>query len=414
MAANDIIFIILLLIISAFFSGSEMAYVVSNKLKIEVKARKNNLAAKSAYYFTKNPQYFFSTILIGNNVVNIAFASVITVFLTAYFGLGEFYILLLSTFVLLVLGELIPKYFARELADRVVFVSAIPLRVISFVLYPFIKITASISSIVTQSSSTKEENINYLFTKEDIESLVNESREAGIVNKKESDIITKVLELGDQKVYEAMRPRTEIVGIEITQTVDEALGVFIDSGFSKLPIYEDNLDNIKGVVYVNDIFKTPQSLQSIIKEVSVVPETKKSFDLLNEFLAMHVSVAVVIDEFGGTAGIITMEDIMEELFGEIRDEYDVEESICRRIAPGTYMISGRVEVDYVNEKYELDIPNGDYETVGGFITSKLGRIPQQGENVTIDRFNFLIARASLIKIDVVKLVVNPDFSPESR
>ncbi len=148
--------------------------------------------------------------------------------------------------------------------------------------------------------------------------------------------------------------------------------------------------------------------------MSVVPETKKSFDLLNEFLAMHVSVAVVIDEFGGTAGIITMEDIMEELFGEIRDEYDVEESICRRIAPGTYMISGRVEVDYVNEKYELDIPNGDYETVGGFITSKLGRIPQQGENVTIDRFNFLIARASLIKIDVVKLVVNPDFSPESR
>lgn len=413
MAINDIIFILLLLIISAFFSGSEMAYVVSNKLKIEVKARKNNFAAKSAYYFTNNPQYFFSTILIGNNIVNIAFASVITVFLTAYFGMGEIYILLLSTFVLLVLGELIPKYFARELADRLVFVSALPLRVMTIILYPFIKITASISSIVTQSSSKKEENINYLFTKEDIESLVHESREAGIVNKKEGDIISKVLELGDQKVYEAMRPRTEIVGIEITQTLDEVLGVFIESGYSKLPVYEDNLDNIKGVVYVNDIFKSPETLQSIIKEVSVVPETKKSFDLLNEFLAMHISIAVVIDEFGGTAGIITMEDIMEELFGEIRDEYDVEENICRRIAPNTYLISGKVEIDHVNEKYELDIPNGDYETIGGFITSMTGRIPQQGENIIIDHFNFLIARASQIKIDVVKLVVNPDFIPEN-
>ena len=186
--------------------------------------------------------------------------------------------------------------------------------------------------------------------------------------------------------------------------------VFIESGFSKIPVYEENLDNIKGVIFAYDLFKFPQDLKSITREIIFVPETKKSLDMLNEFLEKHVSIAIVIDEFGGTAGIITIEDIMEELFGEIRDEYDVEEDICRRVAADTYLISGRVEADFVNEKYELGIPPGDYETIGGFITTRLGRIPAEGENINIGRFNILIARATPIKIEVVKLIVNPDIN----
>ncbi|MFO7448299.1 MAG: hemolysin family protein [Ignavibacteriaceae bacterium] len=401
--ASDLLILIALLALSAFFSGSEMAFVVSNKIKIEVRARKKKLAAENAQFFVNNSQDFFSTILIGNNVVNIAFASMSTLFLAGWFGFNELTILIISTLSLLILGELIPKYFARELADRAILPASIPLRLIYFSLYPLIKSVASFSSMITQSKSASQEKIDFLFSKEDIESLVKESHDAGIVNKKESDIINRVLALGDQRVYEAMRPRTEIVGVEIEGSVDEALSVFIDSGYSKLPVYEESLDNIKGVIFAYDIFKSPQKLSDIIREIIFVPETKKSFEMLNEFLSKQVSIAVVIDEFGGTAGIVTMEDIMEELFGEIRDEYDVEEDICRKTAPNTYLISGKVEVDFINEKYNLNIPTGDYETIGGYITSTLGRIPIQGEIITIDNFSILVARAKNIKIDLVRL-----------
>ncbi len=159
---------------------------------------------------------------------------------------------------------------------------------------------------------------------------------------------------------------------------------------------------------LTSIFKNPPNIGSILREVIFVPETKKSFEMLNEFLNKRVSIAVVIDEFGGTAGIVTMEDIIEELFGEIEDEYDVEEDICRRIGPNEYLISGKVEIDYINEKYNLEIPLGDYETIGGYISYYLGRIPAQGENIPINNFNIFIARATQTKIDMVRLTVNTD------
>ena len=408
--SSEIIILIVLVFVSAFFSGTEIAFVVSNKVKIEIKARKKNIAAQSAHYFVENPQTFFSTILIGNNVVNIAFASISAVFLAYMFSLNELSILLISSSILLLCGELIPKYLSRELPDRITLLTAIPLRIISFVLYPFVKVTSSISDMFTQSSSVKAENVKFLFSKEDLEILVQESHRAGMVNKKESDIISKVLSLGEQRVYEAMRPRTEIVGVEINSTIDDAFAFFIDSGYSKLPVYDDNLDNIKGIIYANDLFKSPENIKSILKEAVFVPETKKSLEMLNEFLNKQVSIAIVIDEFGGTAGIVTMEDIFEEMFGEIKDEYDVEEDISRKISDNTYLISGKVEIDFINEKFGLNIPTGDYETIAGYITTQLGRIPLQGENVNINGFSILILRATQIKVDAVRLMDNRDIS----
>jgi len=404
---NELIILIVLVIISGFFSGSEIAFVVANKIKVEIKARKKNLMAENALHFINSPQNFFSTVLIGNNIVNIAFASISTILLTRLFGLSDLSILFISTFVLLIFGELIPKYFARELADRVIIISAIPIRIISFLLYPLVRFFSFISVLLTKSSRLNEERIDYLFNKEDFELLVKESHKAGEVDKKESDIISKVFDLSDQKVYEAMRPRTEIVGVEINQPVNEVLDSFIESGFSKLIVYEENLDNIKGVILAYDLFKSLENLKSAMREVMFVPETKKSFEMLNELLHNRVSIAVVIDEFGGTAGIVTVEDIIEELFGEIKDEYDIDENICRKIARDTYLINGKVEIDYINEKYNLDISHGDYETIGGYITSNVGKIPEQGEIIMHDRFTFLIARASQTKIDLVKMTVNP-------
>lgn len=402
---EKIVYLLILLLFSAFFSGTELAFVVANKLKVEVRARKKNLAALSAKYFINNPQNFFSTILIGNNVVNIAYASLGTVFLTALFGWSDIEILIILSVVILFFGEIIPKYLARELSDRVVLLTSIPLRIVSYVLYPFVKISTAISNKIVQTSNIKTDNIYHLFDKEDIKGLVKESEIAGMVDKKDSELIGKVIELGDQRVYEAMTPRTDIVGVEITKDLSEVLSIFIDSGFSKLPVYEENLDNIKGVILAKDLFKSPDNIESILREVNFIPETKKSFDVLNDFLEKRNSIAIVVDEHGGTAGIVTIEDILEELFGEIEDEFDTQDDICRRISNDNYIISGKVEIDYINEKYELKLKEGDYETLSGFITNRLGRIPSQGEVETIDNFRVQIIRASSQKIELVKLTL---------
>ncbi|MGE5440992.1 MAG: hemolysin family protein [Bacteroidota bacterium] len=397
--------LILLIVLSAFFSSAEFAFVVANKIKFEIKARKNNLAGKTALYFFSQSQLFFSTILIGNNIVNITFASVITIFLGYYFHLSDLSILFISTSVLLFFGELLPKYLARELADRVLMITIVPVRAVLFILYPFVKVTSLVSKFFSRGENLREESINMLFSREEIQMLVKESQEAGLVNESETDILTRIIELGDQRVYEVMRPRTDIVGVEITSTLEEVLQVFIDSGYSKIPVYEENLDNIKGVVLAYDLFKNPPNLQAIMRPVIFVPDTKKSTEMLREFSTKRVSFAVAVDEFGGTAGILTMEDIIEELLGEIRDEYDTDDEICRNVGENTYLIGGKVEIDYINDQLNLNIPEGDYATIGGYITSHIGRIPLQNENLTIDRYKILIIRSTLNRIELVRITV---------
>lgn len=405
---EQFIILTILLLLSGSFAGSEIAFIVANKLKIEVKARKNELSAKNALYFINNPATFFSTILIGNNVVNIALASLSALFLTSLFELSDLSILLISTFFILLFGEIIPKYFSRELSDRVLLLVAIPLRVISILIYPFVKLSSLLSEKLTQGSSIAAGSMSHLFDREDVKVLVSESKKAGVVDKRESDIIEKVIELGEQLVYEAMTPRIDIIGLEISESIDEAITTFIDSGFSKLPVYKENLDNIKGIILVKDIFKSPSDIKSILRDISFIPETKKSFEVLNEFLENKISVAVVVDEHGGTAGIVTMEDILEELFGEIKDEFDVEKEIHRKITENTYIVSGKVETDLLSELYKLNFPEGDFETIGGYIVSALGRIPAEGEKVKIDNFEILIVRASPQKVEVVKLTYIPE------
>jgi len=402
-----LILLIILLVLSGFFSGSEMAYVVANKLKIELRARKKNFAALQAQFFVEHPQIFFSTILIGNNVVNISIASLSAVFLSVIFGWNEFTILLVSTIVILIFGEILPKYFARELADRAVFISAIPLRFIFYLLFPFVYLASRFSEKLTSVSSQKSDNIYHLFDREDVKGLVKESETVGMVDKKDSTLINRVFELGEQRVYEAMTPRIDIVGVEISKSIDELIATFIESGFSKIPVFDENLDNIKGIALAKDLFRMPQNIKDILREVSFIPETKKSFEVLNEFLDKKISIAIVVDEHGGTAGIVTMEDILEELFGEIKDEFDTEEDICKKMSDDTFLISGKIEIDYLNEKYELNIETGEYETLAGYILARLGRIPEQGETVKIDNFTIQVTRSSKQKIDTVKLVVNP-------
>ncbi|MCB9260084.1 MAG: HlyC/CorC family transporter [Ignavibacteriales bacterium] len=399
--------LIALLLLSGFFSSSELAYIVANKLKVELRARKNNLAAKYAQYFINHPQTFFSTILISNNIINIAFASLITIFLSEVYHLSEFVILIISTILLLLIGELVPKYIAREFADILILISSIPLKIISLILTPAVKLTDSISMLLVRKNNLSDE-ISEIIHRDDIHSLIEEGSEVGSVDEEDSDVIKNIIDLGDQKVYEAMTPRTDIVGVSIESPVSEVLKTFIESGYSKLPVYEENLDKIKGVIHVYDMFKNPQNIKEIIKEVTFVPETKRSLDMLREFLDNRVSFTIVVDEFGGTAGILTVEDLIEELFGEIRDEYDDDPDVCKKIDDKTFVLSGKIEIDYLNEEHELNIPEGDYETIAGYITSKIGRIPEKGEKIKIDSYQFIILHSSKIRINLVKMFIFPD------
>ncbi len=406
---NDLLLLLLLLVLSAFFSSSEIAFIVANKIKVEVRARKKNLYAVNANYFLRHPENFFSTILISNSVVNVAFASLSSIFFLSLFGLHDFEILLISTALILIFGELIPKYLGRELADQLVLFSAIPLRAIYFILYPFVKSTSAISSVLTRANDREEKELIQVFDKEDIQNLIEESSDAGRVDEEQSEIISKVIDIREQKVYEAITPRTDIVGVEITSTIDEVIDKFIESGYSKLIVYEENFDNIKGLLFNKDIFMNPHDLKSIMREVSFVPETKKSLEMLNEFLEKQFSIAVVVDEFGGTAGILTIEDLIEELFGEIRDEYDdVNEKVAKKLDANSYLLSGKVEIDYLNEELDFKIAEGDYETIAGFITSKLGRIPAKGESFKIDNFRIQIIKSDRTKIDLLKIIVLPE------
>jgi len=402
---SSYIILLLALTASAFFSSTEIAFVISNKIKIEILARKENVAAGNLLFFVRNPERFFSTILVWNNIVNIGFASLAAIVLYEKYHFNDFQILIISTVILLLFGELLPKYFAREFADRFILWASIPLRIFSIILKPLIIAISTVSSFFTKSKSFNEASTRSLISREDFASLLEESHEAGEVNKKESNLIKRVLDLREQRIYEAMRPRTEIIGVEISSSIEEVIKTFIDSAYSKLPVYEENVDNIKGFVLVYDVFSSPSDVNSIMREMHFVPETKKTAEVLEEFLAKRISIAAVVDEFGGTAGIVTMEDIIEELFGEIKDEYDVDENICRKLGEHTYLISGKVEVDFVNEKYSLNLPYGDYETVSGFITSLSGKIPSQGEIVSINNFEFNILRANQVKIDLVKLTI---------
>ena len=402
----EIIGLLLLLLLSGFFSSSEIAFVVSNRLKIELRARKDNFSAKIISFFHEKQEVFFSTILISNNIVNITFTSLITLFLISVFEFSDLTILITSTLLLLIFGELIPKYFAREYPDKFVLLTAIPVRIVSFILSPIIWITSAFSQFLITSANIKEEKISHLFDKEDIQTLLQESVASKMkhsIDEDEFDVINKVIELGEQKINEVMTPRIDIVGIEINSKISDAINIFNESGYSKIPVFEENMDNIKGFIHALDMFKFPKTIEEIRRDILFVPETKKSLELMNELIDKRVSISIVVDEFGGTEGIVTIEDIIEEMLGEIRDEYDTEDDVCKQLSDKSFIISGKIEIDRLNEEFNLEIPEGEYETIAGFITYELGFIPAAKKEYSINNYNIEIIYSSKQKIELLKL-----------
>lgn len=396
---------ILTLFLSSLFSASEIAFIIANKLKIEVRARKKVTGAQTTLNFTKKPERYFSTVLVGNNIANVACSSIATALFGLYFGWGEFTILVVVSFSLLLVGEIIPKTVARDIADSVVIPFALFMRIVRLLLYPLVWLSEKASALLLALLRVDTDDVKHFFSRSDINQLIRESSESGEVDTENGTMLVKAMSLADQKVHEVMIPRTEIVAVDQSSTLQEVIRVFRRSGYSRLPVYKDTLDQIVGVVYAHDLFHRPRSLKNIIREVLFVPESKNSADMLREFRQRGITIAIAVDEYGGTAGLVTTEDVIEELVGEIHDEYDVEEVICEKVNETTYTLSGRVEIDYIHEKYNIYVPPGDYETVAGYVMHTAGTIPREGEVVQTDLYSITVLKTTKNKIQLVRLEI---------
>ncbi|CUS81407.1 Hemolysin, contains CBS domains [Candidatus Kryptonium thompsonii] len=398
----EIVLAFILLSLSAFFSASEIAFISANKIKLEIKSQKS-LTAKIANEFAKKPETFLITILIGNNFVNIALSSILTFVLKTSANSNDFTILILITLLILIFGETIPKTIGRESADGFVLFASLPLKLIYFIFLPVVKILKSTSERILKILKLKTETIEQFFSKKDFEILLKESEMNE--NIKIEIPFSKVFKLETMPVELAMKPRMEIIGVEKNMSMREIVETFSSSGHSRLPVYDGTIDNIIGIIDVKDLFKNPKNINEILKEPYFVPEKKRCIELLRDFKEKNISMAIVVDEFGGVSGLITLEDVIEELVGEIEDEFDTGKNLIQKVDSNTFILNGLVEIDRLNEEYNLNIPKGDYETISGFVINNIGRIPSKGEEFIINDFKITILNATRTRINSLKLTL---------
>ncbi len=401
-----IFIIVISLLLSFFFAGTETAFVTVNKVRVEVWRRQQHRFVGFILRFLKHPERFLYTTLIGNNIANIAFASFATVYLNLYLKAHVTWFIIVGASLLL--GEIIPKTLFRVLADWIVKKVAPLLEIFYWILLPFIYTISKISEAVLGVLGYEGEDLREFFSKKDLEVLLHKSQTLVKHNhREEGKFLQAIFNLKRLRVREVMVPRTEIIAVPNNIPVKKLFQVFTKNRVTKIPVYEANLDNIIGVIYLKDLFSQPEDFHDLIHEVLFVPETKSCSELLSEFKQNNISIAIVIDEYGGTAGLVTTEDLVEELFGEIEDEYDVPENwvIQDKTDPRVYRVNARVEIEKLNEELNIGLPEGDYETLAGFLLSQIGDIPHAGETFEYHGILFEITRATRRKIQRVKITL---------
>jgi CBS domain containing-hemolysin-like protein len=401
-----------MLILSAFFSGMEIAYVSSNKIHIEIEKKQNTFLAGVLKKITKRPSKFIATMLVGNNIALVIYGFFMGDLLMRYIPLAGFGGLLvqtvISTLVILMTAEFLPKVFFQIYANSLVKVFAVP-AYFFYVLFSFIsEFVIYISDLVLKFLFKSEgDTVQLSFTKLELGNYISEQMDIAETKDEmdsEIQIFQNALDFSEVKSREAMIPRTEIVAVDIDTTTKELAKIFTETGLSKIIIYKDNIDDILGYVHSFELFRKPPSIKKVLMPVIFVPETMLIKDVLGVLSKKRKSIAVVIDEYGGTSGIITVEDIIEELFGDIEDEHDSVALIEEELGDGHYKFSARLEVDYLNENYNLNLEESEnYETLGGLIVNHTEEIPDQGETVEIDDYKFIILEVSSTKIELVEV-----------
>lgn len=407
------------LILIGFFSGVEIAFISVSKLSVELKKKQGNYSGKIWSVFMDKPARFIGTTLVALNILLVIYGllwSDLLVNFWKFWGVANFYVkllveTLLATFILLFF-EFIFKAFFRAKGDAIISSS-----VITFIVKIFYSIFAGIASLFVNLAewilkyifNVKIHTKKEVFTKIDLEHFLQQSKSSDAEESDEmnNELFENVLSLSNIKIRACLIPRKEIEAIDIKASLDEVKKKFIDTQLSKLVVYDENIDNIQGYIHQLDMFKNPPDLRSVLLPIPVIPESMSAIDLINKFSKERKSIAWVIDEFGGTSGIVTMEDLLEEIFGEIRDEYDTpEEFVERQLAKNEYIFSGRLELDYISDKYKLQFRESEETgTLSGYIISQHEAIPQQKDRIIIDDYEFDILNVSETRIEIVKMKV---------
>ncbi|MCD6113122.1 MAG: HlyC/CorC family transporter [Bacteroidales bacterium] len=418
---NNWLTILITLLFSAFFSGMEIAFISSNKLKIELDKKKGSLSAKILSKLNNKPSKVIGTLLIGNNIAlviyGIVMANILEPIIINFMPLcitSDFSVLLLqtiiSTLLILIAAEFIPKILFSINPNSLISVLAIPLKIFYIILFPIVSLFLFISKFIFNTIfRLKFTEEKYSFSFIDLNNYINESKlNIDTSNiKQEIQIFQNVIDFRNIKIRECMIPRTEIVALKENDSIENLKQKFTETGFSKIIIYKNSIDNIIGYAHAFDMFSNPKSIKSILKPIIIFPEAMHANAVLSAFIKQNKNIAVVVDEFGGTSGMLTMEDVIEEIFGEINDEYDTEDLIEKQINNNEFIFSGRTEIDYLNEKYNFNLPESeDYETIAGFIIHIYENIPKNNQKIFFQNFTFIILSAGKTKIHKVKMIIN--------
>ena len=418
MIQTDLI-IIVCLILSAFFSGMEIAFVSSNRIYLEIEKSQQSFTSKVLKSITKKPSRFIATMLLGNNVALVLYGifmgdRILQIFYPQTLLSGEasllivFYQTLISTAIILLTAEFLPKVFFQLYANTFIKIFSIPVAFFYALFYPITFLIIEFTDVILkQFFKTGSDKVQLSFSKVELGNYIDEQLES--FNDKENldseiQIFQNALDFSEVKTREAMVPRAEVIAVEEKTSIQDIKALFISTGLSKIPVYKETIDHILGYVHAFEIIKKPKTLINILLPVAYIPETMLVNDVLKLLTRQHKSIAVVIDEYGGTSGIVTVEDIVEELFGEIEDEFDTIAHLEKQLSENSYSFSARLEVDYLNQKYDLDLPESEfYETLGGMIAYTTGEIPDKNAYIEIPPFTMKIEKVSATKLEQITL-----------
>jgi CBS domain containing-hemolysin-like protein len=418
MIQTDLI-IIVCLILSAFFSGMEIAFVSSNRIYLEIEKSQQGFTSKVLKSITQKPSRFIATMLLGNNIALVLYGifmgdRILQIFYPQTFLSGEasllivFYQTLISTAIILLTAEFLPKVFFQIYANTFIKIFSIPVAFFFVLFYPITFLIIEFTDVILkQFFKTGSDKVQLSFSKVELGNYIDEQLES--YNNKENldseiQIFQNALDFSEVKTREAMVPRAEVIAVEEKTSIEDIKALFISTGLSKIPVYRETIDHILGYVHAFEIIKKPKTLVNILLPVAYIPETMLVNDVLKLLTRQHKSIAVVIDEYGGTSGIVTVEDIVEELFGEIEDEFDTIAHLEKQLTENSYSFSARLEVDYLNQKYDLDLPESEfYETLGGMIVYTTGEIPDKDTYIEIPPFAMKIEKVSATKLEQITL-----------
>ena len=405
------------LLFSAFFSGVEIAFISANKLKLELDKNTGKFPANIITYFSKNESDFITTMLVGNNIALVVYGIVMTQILTPqitdYFN-SDFALLLvqtiITTLIVLVTAEFLPKAIFRIYPNQILRIFSIPIWLFFVFFRPVALLMLFLSKLVLKYLlGQKMEDGKQVFGKTDLDEYLSNVKSAeGVEDSRvEVEMLQNVLDLADKKLRECMIPRTKLVAMDISSPINEIKNRFIATKLSKILIFKGNIDKVIGYIHSSDLFRNPQNVRSILLPIPFVPESMSVMQLLNQFIDSNKGVTLVVDEFGGTSGMLTIEDVTEEIVGEIVDEHDVEEITDKKLAKNKYLLFAGLDIELVNKKYNLTLPESDeYETIAGLILHHLAEIPQKNDVVELEEFQFTIIKVNDTAIQEVQLKVS--------